>query len=184
MNDQAPGWACSDAPHKLVERCSHRKCASSVTTGLIKSTEFQPQYHQEETSWHDYRKGDEQMQFPILRCQFKQSETTDQRNQSSGWVSATATSWSPLVSLDRVFDGLFSSQHAADKSVQIRRSSLETHASSHASHSAHASHSSWHLLLFLGDLCNYGLSGRKQWCHSCSIQQCSPHHLETKKKGH
>lgn len=81
-----------------------------------------------------------------------------------------------------VFDGLFSSQHTADKSVQIRRSSLETHATSHATHASHSSHASWHLLLFLGDLCNYGLSGREQWCHSCSIQQCSPHHLGTKKK--
>lgn len=116
----------------------------------------------------------------ILRCQFNHSRTKDQQNQSSGWVAASPTYWSPLVSLDRVFDGLFSSQRTADKSVQIRRFSLETHATSHAAHSTHASHSSWHLLLLLGDLCNYGLSGGEQRCHSCSIQQCSPHHLTTK----
>lgn len=127
-----------------------------------------------------YRKWDEQMQFPILHCMFKHSGTEYQQNQSSGRVSAPPTSWSPFVSLDRVFDGLFSSQHTADTSVQIRWPTLETHATSHATHSSHASHSSWHLLLLLGDLCNHGLSGGEQWCHSCSIQQCSPYHLKTK----
>lgn len=44
---------------------------------------------------------------------------------------------------------------------QVRRIGLETHATSHATHAthaAHATHASRHLLLLLGDFCNYGLS--------------------------